>query len=93
MLLLIVFVVVLALLAVYLQWSVLMRLARACFPQVFWYQRTEGARVVALTIDDAPTQYTDELLDLLDQYNCKATFFIIASYAESEWQGFWRLPS
>ncbi|RJE23973.1 chitin deacetylase [Aspergillus sclerotialis] len=31
---------------------------------------------VALTFDDGPNVYTEELLDLLDRYNAKATFFI-----------------
>lgn len=31
---------------------------------------------VALTFDDGPTRYTGDLLDLLDQYGAKATFFI-----------------
>ena len=31
---------------------------------------------VALTFDDGPTRYTGDLLDLLDKYNAKATFFI-----------------
>lgn len=32
--------------------------------------------MVALTFDDGPYLYTTALLDLLDQYNAKATFFI-----------------
>ena len=32
--------------------------------------------VVALTFDDGPSAYTSDLLDLLDQYGAKATFFI-----------------
>lgn len=31
---------------------------------------------VALTFDDGPTRYTGELLDLLDEYEAPATFFI-----------------
>jgi peptidoglycan/xylan/chitin deacetylase (PgdA/CDA1 family) len=31
---------------------------------------------VALTFDDGPWIYTSELLDLLNQYNAKATFFV-----------------
>lgn len=36
---------------------------------------------VALTFDDGPGPYTNELLDTLDQYNAKASFFIIGSGA------------
>jgi peptidoglycan/xylan/chitin deacetylase (PgdA/CDA1 family) len=31
---------------------------------------------VALTFDDGPSAYTDDLLDLLDEYGAKVTFFI-----------------
>lgn len=31
---------------------------------------------IALTFDDGPREYTEELLDLLERYNAKATFFI-----------------
>ena len=36
----------------------------------------EGTRYVYLTFDDGPSTYTDEILDILDQYNVKATFFV-----------------
>lgn len=32
--------------------------------------------VVALTYDDGPSAFTTELLNLLDRYNAKATFFM-----------------
>ena len=35
--------------------------------------------MVALTFDDGPGIYTDQILDLLRQYNAKATFFMIGS--------------
>lgn len=34
-----------------------------------------NARTIYLTFDDGPGPYTDQLLDILDQYNVKATFF------------------
>lgn len=37
---------------------------------------TEGLKVVYLTFDDGPSQYTREMLDLLAKYNVKATFFV-----------------
>lgn len=35
-----------------------------------------GNKVVYLTFDDRPGPYTQELLDVLDRYNVKATFFV-----------------
>jgi peptidoglycan/xylan/chitin deacetylase (PgdA/CDA1 family) len=32
--------------------------------------------VIALTFDDGPYIYTSHILDILEQYNVKATFFI-----------------
>lgn len=33
---------------------------------------------IYLTFDDGPSKYTNELLDLLEKYNAKATFFVLA---------------
>ena len=33
--------------------------------------------VIYLTFDDGPGRYTKKLLDILDQYNVKATFFVV----------------
>ena len=38
-----------------------------------------GGKVIALTFDDGPGPYTAHLLDILDQYGAKATFFLIGS--------------
>lgn len=40
-------------------------------------------RIVALTIDDAPSSETAKILDHLKTYNAKATFFIIGSQVAS----------
>ena len=40
---------------------------------------TTGNKVIALTFDDGPGSYTAHLLDILDQYGAKATFFLIGS--------------
>ncbi|WP_349410071.1 polysaccharide deacetylase family protein [Pseudalkalibacillus sp. SCS-8] len=46
-------------------------------------KRGPHRRSVALTFDDGPNPtYTPVLLDLLKQYNCKATFFVVAQKAE-----------
>lgn len=34
-------------------------------------------KVAYLTIDDGPSKYTDDILNILDKYNAKATFFMI----------------
>jgi chitin deacetylase len=39
-------------------------------------------RVVALTFDDGPTKNVDKILPLLNQYNAKATFFLIGNEIE-----------
>ena len=46
----------------------------------------DGIHRVYLTFDDGPSIYTDDILDILDSYGVKATFFVIgrentASYA------------
>jgi len=43
--------------------------------------RTNSARKLVLTFDDGPNPaITPKLLDLLDRYNAKATFFLIGRY-------------
>lgn len=39
-------------------------------------------KLVALTFDDGPSKYTDELLDVLEQNNVKATFFVLGCYCD-----------
>ncbi len=41
-----------------------------------------GEKAIAFTFDDGPSGYTKELLDGLDLYGAKATFFVIGSKAE-----------
>lgn len=36
-----------------------------------------GDKVIYLTFDDGPGPYTEQLLDVLDAYNVKATFFVV----------------
>ena len=41
-------------------------------------------KIIALTFDDGPhPKYTSEILDILDKYDVKATFFVIGRNAES----------
>lgn len=48
------------------------------WPDVFWRVST-SSKVVALTIDDGPSEYTNEVLQILSANEAKATFFIIGS--------------
>ena len=41
-------------------------------------------RKVHLTFDDGPSVYTREILDILDQYDVKATFFVVGKEVEDE---------
>ena len=38
-----------------------------------------GNKVIYLTFDDGPSRYTEELLEILEKYNVKATFFVVNS--------------
>lgn len=43
--------------------------------------RTDAARKLAITFDDGPNPtITPKLLDLLDRYNAKATFFVVGKF-------------
>lgn len=53
----------------YLQWR---------WPDVLWRVST-SSKVVALTIDDGPSDYTNEILQILKSNDATATFFIIGS--------------
>jgi len=41
------------------------------------YEALIGAKVVYLTFDDGPTQYTPDILKILNQYDVPATFFVV----------------
>lgn len=42
----------------------------------------EAGRKVYLTFDDGPSSNTDKILDILDQYDVKATFFVVGKEGE-----------
>lgn len=42
-----------------------------------WSFSDNGRKVVYLTIDDGPSENTQAVLDILDKYGCKATFFVV----------------
>ncbi len=47
------------------------------FADVFYRKRYTDGQTLALTFDDGPTPITADLLDLLKEYDAKATFFCI----------------
>lgn len=48
------------------------------WPDVLWRVST-STRVIALTIDDGPSEYTEEIMQILKTNGATATFFIIGS--------------
>lgn len=51
------------------------------WPDVLWAVETKQ-QIIALTIDDGPSQYTREILQTLMENDARATFFIIGSQAQ-----------
>ena len=51
--------------------------------QIVYCRGNSDLKEVALTFDDGPSEpYTERILDLLDKYNVKATFFMIGRNVE-----------
>ena len=59
----------------------LVRCFQRRWPDVLWRVST-SSKVVALTIDDGPSEHTNEIMQILNSYNVTATFFIIGSQVE-----------
>ena len=52
------------------------------FGRIFWRGRTDR-RIASLTFDDGPNDpYTSQVLDILAEFDVKATFFVIGKNAE-----------
>lgn len=49
------------------------------WPDVLWHVPMTS-KVIALTIDDGPSEYTDEIMEILKTNNATATFFVIGSH-------------
>jgi len=48
---------------------------------IIWETKTDK-KMVAITFDDGPhSQYTDQILDVLDKYKAKSTFFVMGDHA------------
>lgn len=52
------------------------------WPDVLWHVST-SEKVIALTIDDGPSAYTAEILEILKVNDATATFFIIGSHVSN----------
>lgn len=50
--------------------------------QKFFKKEKPKGKELYLTFDDGPSEYTDKLLNLLNKYNIKATFFCVANFAK-----------
>lgn len=60
--------------------NVLIRYFQHRWPDVLWHvpgSDLNGEKIIALTIDDAPSPFTEGIVDVLKEYGAKATFFVI----------------
>lgn len=58
---------------------------------IVWEIQTKE-KVVALTFDDGPhPKYTEQILNLLEQYDAKGTFFVVGEHAEKNPQVIYRM--
>ena len=44
----------------------------------------QGDKLIALTFDDGPSKNSEEILDILAEYDAKVTFFLIGSEIREE---------
>lgn len=59
-----------------------LRILQQRYPDIFFLQGSPEQRQVALTFDDGPDpRFTNDVLDVLNQYNVPATFFLFGSRA------------
>lgn len=75
------FIVVIILLPFYIVYkppAILIRYFQYRWPDVLWHVSTTS-KIVALTIDDGPSEYTEEIMEILKSNEDTATFFVIGS--------------
>ena len=51
--------------------------SESVLPDVEEVVNLQDPNIVYLTFDDGPSKYTDDILDILDTYGVKATFFVV----------------
>lgn len=76
---LLLFLVTVPLYVIYKPPSLVIRYLQRRWPDVLWHVPT-AKKLVALTIDDGPSEYTEEILQILDANDATATFFIIGAH-------------
>lgn len=47
-----------------------------------FYRKKTNKKIIAITFDDGPTEFTPKVLDILEKHNAKATFFCIGKQIE-----------
>lgn len=47
------------------------------------YRIDTSKKLVALTFDDGPSQFTSRIVDIMDKYNARATFFVVGNRVNS----------
>jgi peptidoglycan/xylan/chitin deacetylase (PgdA/CDA1 family) len=58
--------------------TILIRYFQYRWPDVLWRVPT-STKIIALTIDDAPSEHTREIMEILKENDARATFFVIGS--------------
>ena len=49
-----------------------------------WGEAVTGSKIIFLTFDDGPGEYTEDILNTLKQYDVKATFFVTDQFGDYE---------
>ncbi|EEQ27617.1 hypothetical protein McanMca71_000123 [Microsporum canis] len=73
------FIIITPLYIVYKPPRVVIRFAQRRWGDILWHVPT-SKKIVALTIDDGPSKYTPEILQILKSNDATATFFVIGSH-------------
>ncbi|VBB08291.1 polysaccharide deacetylase [Lucifera butyrica] len=68
---------------IFLSYAILPTVAAHCLHIGVYWQGDRKSEKVALTFDDGPDPvYTPQILDILNKYNARATFFVVGKHAE-----------
>ncbi|KIW03015.1 uncharacterized protein PV09_05673 [Verruconis gallopava] len=83
LLMLLVFLVIYPFYAIYKPPKLLISYFRRRWPDVLWeIDVPRGRKVIALTIDDAPSEHTNAILKVLEENDARATFFVIGGQVD-----------